>query len=146
MILPSSGLSGSFLDNTVNGFTVEYSPPGFQNDVVLDNIAVTSTSTTLNSSANPSVYGHSVTFTATVSQATAGFPTPTGTVQFQADGVNLGSAVTLVNGAATSNPISSLAAAGHTITAIYSGDPNDAGSSGSTSLTVNQAATHGHGR
>ncbi len=99
----------------------------------------TTTTTSLTPSVSTSVYGQSVTFTAAVSQATSGFPTPTGTVQFQADGVNLGSAVTLVNGAATSNPISSLTAAGHTITAIYSGDPDDASSSGSTSLTVNQA-------
>jgi large repetitive protein len=99
----------------------------------------TTTTTNLTPSVSTSVYGQSITFTAAVSQTTSGFPTPTGTVQFQADGVNLGSGVTLVNGTATSSPISSLAAGGHTITAIYSGDPDDASSSGSTSLTVNQA-------
>jgi len=40
VILTSSGLSGSFLDNTIHDgnvtFTVAYSPSGFPNDVVLD--------------------------------------------------------------------------------------------------------------
>jgi hypothetical protein len=40
VILTSSGLSGSFSDNTIQDgnvtFTVEYSPPGYANDVVLD--------------------------------------------------------------------------------------------------------------
>ncbi len=46
---------------------------------------VTTTTTTLGSLANPSVYGQSVTFTATVVPST-GSGTPTGTVQFLIDG------------------------------------------------------------
>ena len=41
--------------------------------------------------ANPSVYGQSVTFTATVASNPPGSGTPTGTVQFQIDGTNFGS-------------------------------------------------------
>src|SRR5206468_12439299 len=41
------------------------------------------TSTTLTSSANPSVYGQAVTFTATVSASAPGAGTATGTVQFK---------------------------------------------------------------
>ena len=70
----------------------------------------------VNPSANASTYGQPVSFAVTVSPATSGV-TPTGTVQFQADGVNFGSAVTLVNGAATSMAISNLRAGSHTVTA-----------------------------
>jgi len=45
-----------------------------------------STSTVVGSSLNPSVYGQSVTFTATITGAGG---TPTGTVQFKIDGSNL---------------------------------------------------------
>jgi hypothetical protein len=52
------------------------------------------------SSINPSVSGQSVTFTATVSSGSPG--TITGTVQFQTNGVNFGSAVVLSGGAGDS--------------------------------------------
>src|SRR5207245_1218502 len=45
-----------------------------------------STSTVLVSSANPSVFGQALTFTATISIGDPGAGTPTGTVQFQIDG------------------------------------------------------------
>ena len=76
----------------------------------------------LASSAGPSTYGQSITFTATVSPATTGLPTPTGSVQFEVDGADLGPAVTLVGGMAASVPISLLAAGSHAVTAAYSGD------------------------
>ena len=101
-------------------------------------VAQTGVSVAVSPNTSPSTYGQAVTFSVTVSPTSAG-PTPTGTVQFQADGVNFGSAVTLVNGAATSAAISSLAAGGHAITAIYSGDSAYPNSSGSTSQTVNKA-------
>ena len=56
--------------------------------------AAAATTTTLTSSLNPSTYGQSVTFTATVSRA-SGSGAPVGTVQFKVDGVNLGTPVTL---------------------------------------------------
>jgi hypothetical protein len=77
------------------------------------------TTVTISSSANPSVSGKPITFTATV--APSGFSgVPTGTVQFFNFGYSLGTA-TLVNGKA------SLTATGfsvntHPITASYSGD------------------------
>ncbi len=52
---------------------------------------------------------------------------PTGTVQFMDGGVALGATQTLVNGVA-SLTTSSLAAGSHNITAVYSGDTNNAGS------------------
>jgi large repetitive protein len=97
------------------------------------------TTTALSSSANPSTFGQSVTFTATVT-STAG--TPTGTVQFQVDGVNLGTAVTLVGGQAQAST-TTLAVGTRVITAIFGGATNFAGSTGTLSpdQTVNEAAT-----
>ena len=85
-------------------------------------------------------YGQSVSFTATVGPPASGDPTPTGTVQFQIDGSNFGSPVTLDNnGSATSDAISTLTAVGHTITALYSGDPTYAQGSQTLTQTVNPA-------
>ena len=72
---------------------------------------------TLSSNNNPSVYGQSVTFTATVSPSAA-----SGTVQFQIDGANFGGAVTLSGGKATSGATTSLSIGSHNISAVYSGD------------------------
>ena len=84
--------------------------------------------TAVGSSANPSLLGQSVTFTATVTPVSGG-GTPTGTVQFQADGTSLGSPVTLSGGGA-SVATSSLAAGAHVVTALYGGDGTFASSAG----------------
>ena len=84
-------------------------------------------------------YGQALTFTATVSPASPGGPTPGGAVQFQVDGVNLGLAVTLVNGAATSIATSTLGAGNRTVTAVYSGDSSYAGNTGSRGLILAKA-------
>ena len=80
-----------------------------------------------------------MTFTATVASNPPGSGTPTGTVQFQIDGTNFGSAVTLVGGSATSSAITTLSAGAHTIQAIYSGDTKFATSTGTLTQTVNPA-------
>jgi hypothetical protein len=83
------------------------------------------TSTAVSSNLNPSDFGQSVTFTATVTNAsTNGGGTPTGAVQFTIDGTNFGAAATLVNGSVSSAAISTLPAGNHVITAIYT--PADA--------------------
>jgi uncharacterized repeat protein (TIGR03803 family) len=73
------------------------------------------------STLNPSVYGQAVNFTANVT-STVGI-TPTGTVQFTADG-NVFDIEPLVSGAATSESVATLAVGTHTITVVYSGDTN----------------------
>ena len=95
------------------------------------NMTNTPTVTSLTSSANPSAYGQSVTFTAAISPIPDG-----GTVQFQIDGTNFGSAVTVSNGSVTSNPVSTLTVTNHTITAVYSGDNNFAASIGTLVQTI----------
>jgi hypothetical protein len=79
----------------------------------------------VSSSQNPSAYGQAVSFTATVTGAN-----PSGSVQFNIDGSAFGSPVTLASGTATSGSISTLTGGTHTVTAVYSGDPNNAAGTG----------------
>ena len=108
------------------------------------------TSTTVTSSANPSVFGQSVTFTATVTNTSGSISTatPTGSVQFLLDGAAFGTAVVLSGSGnvstATSGAIGTLSVSGspHTIQAVYTNtDGGFSGSSGSLSQTVNPAPT-----
>ncbi|MBF0554787.1 MAG: Ig-like domain repeat protein, partial [Nitrospirae bacterium] len=90
------------------------------------------TATTLVSSLNPSTYGTSVTFTATVTGTS-----PTGTVTFKDGTTTLGTASLNSSGQA-SYSTSSLAAGSHLITAVYSGNANNLSS---TSAILNQLVT-----
>ncbi|MGO9469265.1 MAG: beta strand repeat-containing protein, partial [Isosphaeraceae bacterium] len=101
---------------------------------------VTTTATTVGSQANPSAFGQSVAFTATVVPS-IGSGTPAGAVQFLIDGSDFGSPVPLVNGSAVSASISSLSVATHTIEAVYSGGTGFAASTGTLTQTVNPANT-----
>jgi N-acetylneuraminic acid mutarotase len=96
---------------------------------------LSATSTTLSSSANPSTSGQSVTFTGTVSPSTA-----TGMMQFLDGTTSLGTAT--IAGGSASLATSTLAVGAHSITAVYTGDANDATST-STALTqtINKAAS-----
>jgi hypothetical protein len=121
-------------------FTISYlsasDSDDIHNDVVLT-AQQTASNTTVTASANPSVLNQAVTFTATVTPA-AGSLTPTGTVQFQVDGSNVGSPVSLTSGGA-SYSTSTLTVGTHTITALYSGDVSFLASSGSLTQTVYSA-------
>lgn len=103
------------------------------------NPASVNTTTTLNSSNNPSTSGEPVTFQAQVNP-TSGTGVPTGTVRFLDGSILLGSA-TLFAGVA-SFPISTLTVGTHAITASYGGDSNGFVGSYSTPLkqTVNKAS------
>jgi DNA-binding beta-propeller fold protein YncE len=87
-------------------------------------------STALASSANPALFGQSVTFTATV---TGGGPAPTGSVSFSDGSTPLGTGT--VSGGVAKVTVSSLTLGSHAITATYGGDANYAGS---TSSPVNE--------
>ena len=63
---------------------------------------VTPVTVGVNSSASISTYGDSLVFHASVAPVGSGGSTPTGTIEFLVDGVDLGSAVTLVSGTASS--------------------------------------------
>ena len=102
------------------------------------------TTTTLATSGSPSVFGQSVTFTATVAVTAPGAGTPTGTVAFKDNGVNISGCATQavsVGGTATCT-VSSLSVGSHPITAVYNGDTNFTGStSGTVTQVVNKANT-----
>ena len=83
-----------------------------------------STSTALSSSVNPSVYGQSVTFTATVTANAPGSGTPSGSVIFMDGTSTLGTGTLNASSAATFTT-SALSVASHPITAVYGGDTND---------------------
>jgi len=88
------------------------------------------TTTAISSSATTVQQGQSVTFTATITQTQPGGPGPTGTVQFTASGVNIGSAVAVSGGKAQVSS-NSLPSGSDNVVAQYSGDTNYQGSSAS---------------
>jgi hypothetical protein len=95
---------------------------------------------TVASSANPSVVGQLVTFTATVTASSPGSGTSTGTVIFKDGGTTIDTG-TLTAGKATFTT-SALAFGSHSITASYGGDGNyNTGTSGTLTQKVNQAST-----
>jgi hypothetical protein len=113
----------NFVGSTSNDVSQVVSPAGTQ--------------VTLSSSANPSVYGQAVTFTATVTAVAPGSGTPTGEVDFYDGDTYLGSAALDTNGRATLTT-TDLDVGAHTITAVYLGDDNFlAMTSAGLSQTVN---------
>jgi hypothetical protein len=89
---------------------------------------------------NPApIYGQAVTFSAAVIAAGGQSAAPTGSIQFQVDGANLGGAVTLTASSAVSPPAALLGAGTHSITALYSGDANFPANVATTSITVARA-------
>ena len=110
--------------------------------IVTQTVGQASSTTSLASSANPSVFGQSVTFTATVSAVAPAAGTPTGSVIFQ-DGGTPVATNNLSSGQATYTS-SSLSVGSHSITAVYAGDNNFTGSDNTASplsQTVNAAGT-----
>ncbi|MGA2590178.1 MAG: Ig-like domain repeat protein [Bryobacteraceae bacterium] len=101
-------------------------------------VNLTTTSTTLTSSANPSAWGESVTFTATVKPG-SGTGTPTGNVTFR-NGTTIVSSATLASGVAT-YVTSNLTPGSSSISATYGGDANFSGSSATSTQVVSQATT-----
>ena len=126
-------ISASYGGDAANGIAASTSP------VVSQDVQATS-ATVVTSSLNPSTYGLSVTFTATV--AAKGTIAPTGVVNFLDGGKQIGS--TNLAGAAgqATFATSSLAVGSHTITVVYMGDSNNGGStSAPITETVSQAQT-----
>lgn len=119
-----------FLDGSVGSPTMDVAAAS----AILAPYSLTS-STGVSASANPLVYGRSVTFSAMVVSVVGG-GTPTGTVQFSLNGRVLGSPVKLVNGLANSIVVSALPVGSHNIGAAYSGDANFRPSSGGLVLRV----------
>ncbi|WP_186831738.1 Ig-like domain repeat protein [Streptomyces sp. ISID311] len=104
-------------------------------------ISVSTTSTTVSSAPDPSTVGEPVTFTAAVAAVPPASGTPTGTVSFDfGDGTAVVDAP-LVAGTATATHTYTAAADSSSITAVYHGDTDFAGSAGLDSQTVAPAAS-----
>lgn len=107
-------------------------------DQQVNNPSKFNTTTGLASSLNPSTFGDSVTFTATVASVSPG--TPTGTIQFRIDGILVHSAP--LSGGTASFTTHLLLAGNHIVRAIYLGDGTFNGSfSPAVIQVVNQAPT-----
>jgi hypothetical protein len=89
-------------------------------------ISKATTSTMAASSPNPSVFGNTITFTATVADNSSGsFGAPSGTVTFKDGGATIGTSTLSGSGPTTATlPISSLSVGSHAITVVYGGDGN----------------------
>jgi hypothetical protein len=123
---------GSHSITAAYGGDLNYS--GSTSPVLAQNVTANSSSTAVTSSSNPSVFGQSVTFTATVSGSGG---TPTGTVSFKDGATTLGSG-TLNGSGQVTFATSTLTAGSHSITAVYGGDTNF---SSSTSPVLTQSVT-----
>jgi len=96
------------------------------------------TTTMVISSLNPSTFGQTVTFTATVGSS-AGAPPNGEVIAFKNGATALGAGI--LSGGTTSYSTSSLNAGLRSITASYAGDLTLASSSGSVTQTINSAST-----
>ena len=136
---PTSALSvGSHpITATYNGDT-DFS--GSTSGPIDQNVNKGTTTSSVATNGSPSIFGNSVTFTATIVVAT-GAGTPTGTVTFM-DGVStLGTGALNGAGHATFST-AALAVGAHSITAVYAGDGSFVGStSGSITQNVSQGTT-----
>lgn len=117
-----------------SSFAVSASPAVRQ---VVNSTTKSATSTTLVSSLNPSIYGQKVTWTATVT--TSGPVPPTGRVNFNWSIFSIGTATLNANGVATLTR--SLSADVYPLTAVYTGDANNLGSTSPILNQVVQQAT-----
>ena len=82
--------------------------------------ALSASTTTLTSGTNPSVWGQSVLFTATITPVA---PAPTGTVTFQDGGTNIAGCVSRAVAARVATcTTAALAVGSHSVTAVYSGN------------------------
>ncbi|HEU5001333.1 MAG TPA: Ig-like domain repeat protein [Actinomycetota bacterium] len=101
------------------------------------------TTTTVTSTANPSVFGQPVAFAAQVDAGAHG--TPPGSVQFTIDGAPAGGPLPLTGGVAALPPTAALAVGTHTVTATYLGAPSFGPSTGQLAggQVVDQASVAG---
>ena len=116
--------------------------------LVEDEQTVTSVATSL----TPSLFGQSVTFTATVSVQAPGSDAPTGTINFFDGPTRLNSipaTLSLVGGqyeaSFSTSTLSVNSTSGHSITAVYSGDADSSGNQ-STPLAARRPGSNRHDR
>ena len=133
---------GSTLTSNGSTFEINYAG-GAGHDVVLTAVGPTTTTlsavTTPDSSSDSSLFGQSVTFSATVTASPSGSGIPIGTVIFK-DGSTILGTVSLIHGSASLNT-STLGVGVHNITADFTGNDGWLNSVNSLTQTVNRAPT-----
>jgi autotransporter-associated beta strand protein len=135
LLSAGSGL-GTSLEYKVTGVSNGFSDTLSDSGTAVQLTVTVATTTAVSSNSSTSTYGHPVTFTATITSTSGSGET--GTVQFQIDGSDVGSAMNLSNGTATFST-STLGVGTHSIVAVYSGDGTFGGSSSFTfTQTVNK--------
>ncbi|MFI1539841.1 beta strand repeat-containing protein, partial [Streptomyces anandii] len=98
--------------------------------------------TTALTTASPAVTGQTVTLTATVTAVAPGAPTPTGTVTFSfGDGSPSITTALTAGVATTTHAYASASGSPYTVTAVYNGNTDFAGSTATGTQTVDPAAT-----
>ena len=143
--LSADGTATFTIDNlavgshTIHANYAETTAYGASADQLIQVVGQQASATTVSAAPNPSSFGTSVTFTATV--AVGATPVTGGTVQFSEGGTNLGAPVPLAADGSATFSTATLAGGSHTITATYSGTADVAGSSGSVDQVVNSAAS-----
>ena len=144
----SSGNTANFYykDMTVGGPTLTASATGLTSATQVETISQAGTGTSVATSGTPSIYGASVTFTATVTASSPGSGIPAGNVAFKdgtdcSTGVQIGSDQALDGTGKASVSTTGLQGGSHTIWACYAGNTNYGSSSGSVAQTVDKAAT-----
>jgi hypothetical protein len=120
---------GGDLSSPTEGF-------GSSGQVLSQSVQQSATAVALASSANPAAYGQALTFTASLSPVLPGTGTPGGSVQFVLNGQDIGSPATVSGGAASVVQSQPLNPGTYTLSVITSGDPNFAGTTGSTTFVV----------
>lgn len=137
-------ISGTPTTAGISSFTVQVIDSSSPQRTALKSLSLTidkmATATAVVSSSNPSVFGQSVTFTATISPVVAGVGSPGGSVTYMDGTSTLGTVGVIAGGASFTT--STLTVGSHSITAAYGGDPNFlGGTSAVLSQTVNPAST-----
>ena len=103
-------------------------------------VSQASTTTSLTSAPNPTLFGGSTTLTASVAANSPGAGGPAGSVEFFDGATSLGTSPLVAGSAALST--AALAVGSHSLTAVYSGDASFTGSTSTAQThTVNSAAT-----
>jgi hypothetical protein len=137
LVITSLANGSHAISAVYNGDTADL---GSTSPVLTQNVQAI-TSTPLISSSNPSISGQSITLTATV--VPAGSFTPTGTITFEDGGATLSVQALSTSGGVTSASFSTaaMAAGTHSLTAVYSGDAHNAGSTSPVLSQIVEAST-----
>jgi hypothetical protein len=125
---PSVKLRMDFRDPNIVGTFVyhchilQHEDGGMMGEIQVLPSAGSASATTATASASSVTPNGKITLTASVVDASTGAPTPTGTVQFELNGLNVGNPVTLTNGQATLTTTINGNTGSSNLTASYQGD------------------------